>query len=268
MRSTRAPVITFSSDFGEREYYVGAVKGVILSICPGAQIVDLTHHIASHDLLEAAFTLSCAYSTFPPRTVHLVVVDPGVGSKRRAIVLATRDHWFVAPDNGVLSLVYRREEVIHVVAVEAEHYFRRPIAPTFHGRDIFAPIAAQIARGLEVSRLGSPVTDYVRLNLPPLEKLANGRLQGIVLHIDKFGNIITSVTPEDIRGILGEERTPVEFLLNGRTIDRHCSYFAEAAEGELFSLLGSSGHYEIAARQKPAARILEAKRGMPVQLKL
>lgn len=262
------PIITFTSDFGNREYYVGAVKGSILSICPEAQVIDITHEVGSHDLLEGAFTLLCSYSYFPTKTIHLVVVDPGVGSNRRGIIASTETHYFVAPDNGVLSLVYNREPAVRVISIEAEHYFRRPVSPTFHGRDIFGAIAAWIARGIDIDHFGPEIKDYVRLGLPRLQKIADNRLEGIVLHIDKFGNIITSISPEEIRKICGEDRSPGRFLIDGQEISRHYRYYAEAAADEVFSLLGSSGYYEIAAQKRPAARLLNVKRGAKVQLEV
>lgn len=262
------PCISLLTDFGSREAYVGAMKGVLLSGCPEAAIVDVSHEVGSHDLLEAAFTLSCVYAYFPPRTIHLVVVDPGVGSERRGIVASSEKYFFVAPDNGVLSLVYEKAEINRVHAIDAEHYYLQPVSPTFHGRDIFAPVAAQIARGIEVSKFGPQIDDYVRLNLPPVKQTAEREAEGLVLHIDRFGNIVTSITPEDLTRIFGPGTSPRRFRLNGRDVGRHCRYYAEAADEEVVSLVGSAGYFEIAASKRPAARLLQAKRGMKVQVKV
>lgn len=262
------PIITFTSDFGNREYYVGAVKGAILSVDPQACIVDITHEIASHDLLEAAFTLLCAYSTFPHRTIHLVVVDPGVGSQRRGIIVVTDNYCFVGPDNGAFSLIYNREHVSRVISIEAEHYYRRPVSATFHGRDIFGPVVGWMARGIEVGNFGPEVVDYVRLSLPPSRKVGDHQIEGWVLHVDKFGNIITSLSPEEVRMCLGAERRPSRFLIDSQEISRHCRYYSEAGPEELFSLVGSSGYYEIAAQKKSAARLLNVKRGAKIQLEV
>ncbi len=259
------PCITFLSDFGTREAYVASVKGVILKTCPDAQIVDITHEIRSHDLLEGAFTLSCAFSYFPPRTVHLAVVDPGVGSQRRAIIAASEHHVFVAPDNGVLSLVFEQAGVNRVHAIEAEHYYHQPVSPTFHGRDIFGPVAAQLARGIEVDKFGPLIEDYVRLNLPPARKIADRSAEGIVLHIDKFGNVITSLTPQDLETTLGVKE-PAGFTINDKSVRRVCTHYAEGGEEEVFALLGSSGRFELAALKKPAASLLDARRGQKVQV--
>ncbi len=264
----RAPIVTFTSDFGNREYYVGAVKGVISEQCPGAQVIDITHEIRSHDIWEAAFVLASAYAEFPARTVHLAVVDPGVGSARRGIAASTEAHSFVAPDNGLLSLIFEREPVRRVVSIEAEHYYRRPVAPTFHGRDIFAPIAARLAGGLSLSRIGPEIDDYVQLNLPPVRKTGSSVLEGVVVHIDKFGNVITSLRPEHVEEHYGEEFSPRLFRIQETQVDRHCRFYAEGGADGVFSLIGSSGYYEIAALKKPAAGLIKARRGMKVALEV
>jgi S-adenosyl-L-methionine hydrolase (adenosine-forming) len=263
------PVSTFTSDFGSREYYVGAVKGVLLAACPQATIVDISHEVGSHDLLEGAFVIASAYSVFPTRTVHLVVVDPGVGSGRRGIVATTENAYFVAPDNGILSLVYAREPTVRVVSIDADHYFRKPVAPTFHARDIFAPVAARLARGTDIDNFGAEITDYVRFALPAVRRTAENLLEGVVLHVDKFGNIITNLSREDIAKVTGSGETlPAAFRLNGREITCRRSYYSESAVDEVFFLLGSAGYYEIAALKKPAARLLEVRRGNKVELEI
>jgi S-adenosyl-L-methionine hydrolase (adenosine-forming) len=260
------PIITFTSDFGSREYYAGAVKGVILGICPDVRIVDICHDVGSHDLLEAAFTVVGAYACFPSHTIHLVVADPGVGSERRAIIASTEEHMFVAPDNGVLSMVYARDPVSRVVSIEAEHYFRRPVSPTFHARDIFGPVAAWLARGIDMRQFGPEVQDFVRLALPPLRRLDDRRIEGMVLHIDKFGNVITSISPEEVLRILGRQPQSIHFLVGEERVKSHYRYYAQASADEVFSLQGSSGYYEIAALKKPAAKLLNARRGMRVEV--
>jgi len=259
------PIITFTSDFGSREQYVGAVKGVLLSSCPSAVIVDISHDIGAHDLLEASFVLSNAYPFYPPRTVHLVVVDPTVGSSRRPLVAIGENAIFVAPDNGVLSLVYAREPEIRVLAIDAEHYFRKPASPTFHARDVFAPVAAALAKGVDPLTFGPQIKDYVRFALPAVRKAGDKALEGIVLHIDRFGNVITNITPGDL-GTVGPDAKPRVFKVNGKPISSHRRYYAESNVDELFSLVGSSGYFEISALRKPAARLLEAKRGIKVEL--
>ncbi len=256
--------ITFTSDFGTREYYVGAVKGVLLETNPEARVIDISHDIPSHDILAGAFTLAGCYSFFPSGTVHLVVVDPGVGSTRRALVATSERYQFVAPDNGVLSLVCLREPVTRVVSVEADHYFRQPVCPTFHGRDVFAPVAGSLAKGIDPGKFGPEVDDFRRLGLPPPTELEDGGLEGFVLHIDKFGNVITSLTPDDFarRGV---DLSSVRLVCGDHTVSRFAHYYAEGEGEELFFLLGSAGHLEIAALKRPASRILAVRRGAKVR---
>ena len=259
------PHITFLSDFGTREYYVSAVKGVILQQCPEAKIIDISHQIHSHDLLEAAFTLACAAPYFPRGTVHLAVVDPGVGSDRRGIAATDGKHFFAGPDNGILSLVFDQTETLHVFSIEAEHYYRQPLSATFHARDVFAPIAAQLAKGIAIGKLGPEISDPVRLHLPPLKALGDGQFEALVLHIDKFGNLITSVRPEDLKG-LGLPQQNLRFRVGETLIDKHRSFYAQAQPNELFSILGSAGYYEISCCRQPAANRLGVRRGAKIQV--
>lgn len=257
-------IVTMTTDFGIQGHYVGAMKGALLSVNPYVQIVDINHEVTSHDLLHGAFTLQCAYSYYPSQTVHLVVVDPGVGSERRGLILISENYFFVAPDNGVLSLVARQEKIIKSISIESDRYFRRPVSSTFHGRDIFAPVAGWLARGVDADEFGPRVDDIVHLNLPPVRPLEAG-LEGEVLHIDKFGNIITNLRPEQMAGAL--EGRQVRFVLNGREVKQVVESYAEAGQDEIVALVGSSQYYEIAAREKSAAVLLGAKRGMKVELR-
>lgn len=266
--SASAPIITFTSDFGAREYYVGAVKGVILSHCPEAIVVDISHEVASHDLLEAAFTIASAFSTFPPGTIHLVVVDPEVGSNRRGIVAISEKHTFVAPDNGVLSMALDLQPAGRVYSIEADHYFRQPVSPTFHGRDIFAPVAGQLARGIDGSKFGPLIEDPVRLGLPPVRRQGTWAVEGVVVHIDKFGNVITSITPADLGKLFLEAVRPRAFELGETRIETLCHYYAEGSESPVMALEGSSGYYEIAAWKKSAAQFLGARRGIKVTVEV
>lgn len=260
------PIITFSSDFGSIGPYVGAVKGAILQICPEARIVDISHEISSHNILEAAFNLACSYSYFPAGTIHLAVVDPGVGSKRRGIAVSTQRHLFVGPDNGLFTLIYRREKVNQVISIESEEHRRETVSPTFHGRDVFGPAAAWLASGVTPEQLGPEVTDCHRLPLTLLQREASGRVGGVVLQVDRFGNVITSIHDGELRDLLGHPPELVEFSAGGQEIGRRCRTYAEAPGGELVYLKGSSGYYEIAVSEQSAARILGMKVGDPVQV--
>ena len=262
------PIITFSSDFGSSGPYVGAVKGAILQICPEARIVDISHEISSHNILEAAFNLACSYSYFPAGTVHLAVVDPGVGSIRRGIAVSTERHLFVGPDNGLFTLIYQREKVKQVISIESEKHCRETVSPTFHGRDVFGPAAAWLASGVAPEQLGPEVTDCHRLPLTLLRREASGRVGGVVLQVDRFGNVITSVHDGELRDLLGHSPELVEFSAGGQEIGQRCRTYAEAPAGELVYLKGSSGYYEIAVSEQSAARILGMKVGDAVQVKV
>src|SRR5258708_2049477 len=187
-------VITFTTDFGSTEHYVGAMKGVICGIQPGAALVDITNGVQSFDLLDGAIAISQAYSYFPKDTVHIVVVDPGVGGARRPILASAGDHFFVGPDNGVLSLIYEREERVSVRHITSEHYFHQPVSSTFHVRDIFAPVAAYLAHGVEAAKFGDEITDYVRFLSPKPKAVDANSWKAVVLKTDKLGNLITNIT--------------------------------------------------------------------------
>ncbi len=262
------PIITFTSDFGRREYYVGAVHGTILSICPRARIVDISHELTPHGILEGAFTLLGAYACYPANTVHLAVVDPGVGSMRRGIIACTDRYRLVGPDNGIFSLIYQRENVRKVVSIESEAYFRKPVSPTFHGRDIFGPVAARLACGTDVSEFGPEVHVYLRIEIPSPLKVGKTRLEGTILQIDRFGNATTNISPEDFGSLFDGETRPRSFFAGGQEITAHYRYYAEAKRDEVFSLLGSSGYYEIAAQGKSAARLLNLAEGTRVEVEI
>ncbi len=262
------PIITFSTDFGSSGPYVGAVKGAILQICPQARIVDISHEIASHNILEGAFNLACSYSYFPAGTIHLAVVDPGVGSERRGIVVSTDRYRFVGPDNGLFTLIYRREKVKQVISIESARHCRETVSATFHGRDVFGPAAAWLACGTSLEQLGPEVTDWHSLPLTLLRREAPGRVGGVVLQVDRFGNVITSVHDRELRDLLGRRPELVEFQAGGRRIARRCRTYAEAPRGELVYLKGSSGYYEIAVAERSAGQILGLAVGDPVQVKV
>ncbi len=256
-------VVTFTTDFGLSDPFVGIMHGVVLNIHPQTTIVDISHAVASYDVLDGAWTIAQAYRFFPPRTVHVVVVDPGVGSRRRPIIVETDDYVFVAPDNGVLSLVEAREPKFSVRHITAERYFLQPVSQTFHGRDIFAPVAGWLSKGVAPAEFGPEVTDYVRLPLPAVERVGDTSLRGVVIKVDKFGNLITNISEQDAPALFAAVPPAVSILI-GETIVRLRHSYAEGAEGEVFAILGSSGYLEIAARQASAAERLGASVGTPV----
>jgi S-adenosylmethionine hydrolase len=263
------PIITLTTDYGTSDHLAGVLKGVILRILPTATIVDINHHVSPFDLLEGALSIASAYRYFPPRTVHLVVVDPGVGTERRPILASassSEQHFFVAPDNGVLSVVYEREPGIKVRHVTAEHYFLKPVSSTFHGRDVFAPVAAWLAKTFQTDAFGEEVTDYVRFALP--KPKSNGQtLKGVVLRIDAFGNLMTNLTADDVPPAM-VEAGKIHLQVGNARVERLAKTFAQAANGEPVAVMGSSGFLEVALNRGHAARTLGAHRGTEVTLEI
>jgi S-adenosylmethionine hydrolase len=247
-------IITLTTDFGLFDPYVGIMKGVILGIAPNVQLVDITHDIRSYDVLEAAFAIETTYRYFPEGTVHLAVVDPGVGSARRPIAAVSHGHRFIGPDNGVLSAIFENE----VYHIENNSLFLNPVSRTFHGRDIFAPVAAHLARGIPVQSVGPRIFDFVQEPLP--KPSHNGRkLIGTVLRIDKFGNVITNLRRIDV----GSEFT---IRVAGLPITRLCRTFSQAEPGQFFAVEGSTGYIEIALNQGSAAERLGVARGAEIEV--
>ena len=259
-------LITLLTDFGTADYFVGAMKGAIFSVNGDARIVDITHEIPPQDIEAGAFALMAAYPTFPAATVHLAVVDPGVGSNRRPIVISGGKQFFVGPDNGLFSYVYEREGDARVFHLTNKDYFRPNVSQTFHGRDVFAPVAGALSMGVRPEQLGAEIKDYVRLShLMP--KLAAGEaIVAAVIHIDRFGNCITNLTPEHLTESM--IAAGASLIINGRKITSFRRYFSEEAPAsdELFAIWGSSGFLEIAAYCASAARLLGARRGQQVEV--
>lgn len=262
------PIITLTTDFGLNDHYVGAVKGVILDINPDAQIIDICHSVQAFDVLDGALSIAQAYSYFPASTVHVVVVDPGVGTARRPIILSTERHHFVAPDNGVLSLIYGREERVHVRHVTGEHYFLQPLSNTFHARDIFAPVAAYLSKGVDSEKFGEEIEDYVRFNAPRPKPLDQKTLRGVVLKVDRYGNMITNITPEDAPMIFGGNPSPFKIVVGKREITEIKNVYADGAPGEVFAILGSMGYLEISANRAAAAQLVGSGKGTEVNILL
>jgi S-adenosyl-L-methionine hydrolase (adenosine-forming) len=258
-------VVTFTTDFGLQDPFVGIMHGVVLNIHPEVRIVDICHAVSSFDVLDGAWTIAQSYRFFPPRSVHVVVVDPGVGSARRPILAETDDYIFVAPDNGVLSLVEAREPSFSVRHITADRYVLQPVSQTFHGRDIFAPVAAWLAKGVAPEDFGPQISDYTRLPRHAVEGCAPGQLCATVLKVDKFGNLITNLTEADLPGLFSSSPA-IRLLIAGHVITRVCRSYAEGDGDELFAIFGSSGYLEIAARQESAAKKLSAREGEPVSV--
>lgn len=262
------PLITLTTDFGLSDHFVGTLKGVILNIAPEAEIVDISHSVQAFDVLDGALTIAQSYSYFPSGTVHLVVVDPGVGTARRPILVTSERHHFVAPDNGVLSLVYGREERLHIRHVTAEHYYLQPVSNTFHARDIFAPVAAWLAKGVDPEKFGDEISDFVRFNAPK-PKTANGNtLRGVVLKVDRFGNLITNITPQDAPMLFASDPAPFKILVGKHEITEIHSSYSGGTLGAVFGILGSMGYLEIASNRGSAAKIVGTGKGSEVTVSL
>ena len=262
------PLITLTTDFGLNDHFVGTIKGVILDIAPEAEIIDICHAVQAFDVLDGALTIAQAYSYFPSATVHMVVVDPGVGTARRPILLSTGRHYFVAPDNGVLSLVYAREERLQVRHIDAAHYYRQPVSNTFHARDIFSPVAAYLAKGVEVAKFGEEITDFVHFNAPKPKATEGNTLRGVVLKVDRFGNMITNFTPQDVPALFQANPPAFKILVGKREITEIHTNYAEGAPNEVFGILGSMGYLEIAANRAAAAQIIGSGKGSEVNIVL
>jgi S-adenosylmethionine hydrolase len=250
-------VITLTTDFGLRDPYVAAMKGVMLSLAPEARLVDVTHDVASHDVVGAALVLEAAAPFFPPGTVHLAVVDPGVGTARRALVVATADATFVAPDNGLLTPFFAGGGWRAFELASSELRLAR-VSRTFHGRDVFAPAAAHLARGVAPERFGPPVTDPVRVSWPEV-RASGTAVAGAVLHVDRFGNLITSIAADAVEGVGAR----ASIHIAGRRLPLVGTY-ADLPRGAAGALIGSGNRLEVAVREGSAAAMLKARRGTPV----
>lgn len=252
-------IITLTTDFGLEDAYVAAMKGVILSLAPKATLVDVSHQVPPQDVFRAALLLESFLPYYPADAIHLLVVDPGVGTERRPLAARTPQGFFVAPDNGVLTpaLAHGGESIL--VHLTETRYFRPSVsegtacyAPTFHGRDIFAPVAAHLARGVPVEALGQVVSDPVLLNMPQATRASPGVWLAEVIHVDRFGNLITSLRKEDLEGHPQEWA----FEIGGRHLSGLHRTYSEVAVGQLLALTGSTGRIEIAQREGHAARAL------------
>jgi S-adenosyl-L-methionine hydrolase (adenosine-forming) len=265
---SRQSIVTLTTDFGLQDHFVGTMKGVILEAAPDTQLVDICHSVQPFDVLDGALTIAQAYSYFPAGTVHMVVVDPGVGSARRPIIVTTERHHFVAPDNGVLSLVYGREERLSVRHVIAEHYFLQPTSNTFHGRDVFSPIAAYLAKGVDPAKFGDEISDYVRFAAPKAKPVNAQTLRGVVLKVDRFGNLVTNITPQDAPMLFQENAPAFKIVIGGHEISEIKDNYAQGAPGEIFGILGSMGYLEIAANRGAAVKLLGVEKGTDVNIVL
>jgi S-adenosylmethionine hydrolase len=259
----RKPVITLLTDFGTKDHYVASMKGVILNINPQCLLVDITHQVNPHDIEEGAFILASAYSYFPKGTIHLSVVDPGVGGIRKSILLVTQNYSFVGPDNGLFTLVAQREKVKQVVALTKKKYFFSKVSSTFHGRDIFAPVAAHLSLGIKPNAFGYEINSLKELwfQKPVIKE---GKLLGEILHIDAFGNLVSNIDEGKLFRFI--QSCPFAIRAGRKTIRGLKKGYWEAKKGELIALLGSGGFLEISIREGNAQKVLKVKRGDAIEV--
>jgi S-adenosyl-L-methionine hydrolase (adenosine-forming) len=257
------PIITLTTDFGLSDHFVGVMKGVILGIQPAAQLIDISHGVQPYDIANGAFTIAQAYRYFPKKTVHVVVVDPGVGSARRPLLAQMAGQYFVAPDNGVLSMVFAREPAVRVRHITNERYFLHPVSRTFHGRDVFSPVAGHLAAGVAPAQFGRRIEDYIRATFDKPTHTGKHTWKGAILKSDHFGNLATNFHVDQFPAV----RTHAFALKVGRkVITRLELTFSECDAGELFIVVGSSGYLEVARSQGSAAQALGCGAGSPVEL--
>ncbi len=256
--------ITLTTDFGTSDHFVGTMKGVILGIAPWVRIVDITHEIPAFDLNEGAFAIAQAWRYFPKGSIHVVVVDPGVGSARRPILCEAEGQFFIAPDNGVLSMIYDSSR--HKVRVLSNtKLFLKNVSKTFHGRDVFAPAAAHLAQGVAPAKFGKVIHDPVRNFLMKPARLSRHDWSGVVLKTDRFGNLITNFHIDEFPEV---REKSIELRVGLETVARLVRAYAESAAGELFVIVGSSGYLEVAVNQGSAAQRLGVGTGSPVELEI
>lgn len=264
MPQTIRPVITLISDFGLAGPYVGTMKGVMISINPLVRFVDVTHEIESHDVIEAALILQASYRFFPGGSIHLVVVDPTVGSERRPILVLTDRYSFIGPDNGVLSPAFKDPTFQRCIELTAKRYFLDDIGSTFHGRDIFGPVAAWLSKGVEPESFGEEIKDYVQVPLPEAT-LRGDAIEGRIIYIDRFGNLISNITwrmIETLQARTGSQRVAINIA--GRTIKRILRSYETGSATEPNAIINSWGNLEIFVRRSSASSLLAAKRGEPL----
>jgi len=266
----RRPLVALLTDFGTRDHYAGAVRGAVLAACPEATVVDITHDLPRHDVAAGAYSLAAAYRAFPPGAVFLAVVDPGVGSARRAIALDAGGYRFVGPDNGIFTHVLAEHPGARVREIKNARLVRPDVSNTFHARDVFAPAAAHLARGTPLSEVGPPVRDPVVAALESVRQVGKTEWEAAVVDVDGFGNLTTNLSGTELDAILktlDDDPTRLVVVVEGVVLPLVRTY-ADVAEGEPCALMGSSGRLEIAVHRDSAARLLGAPRGAPVRLRV
>ena len=260
------PIVTLLTDFGLHDPFVGIMKGIILGRCPDAQVVDLCHELPPHDILGAGFLLQTAARYFPPETIYVAVVDPGVGGARRALLAEIDGQRFLAPDNGLLSHVLAAASRCRVRALAAAEHWLHPVSATFHGRDVFAPVAGRLAAGMSPEAFGPEVRDPVRREIPQPCVDDLGRLVGQVVWIDRFGNCITNIAQRDLERWSGSGKSGIRILAKDRPLGWLVACFEAVGRGEGGAVLGSTGHVELFVNQGHCAQVCGLGSGDPIVL--
>lgn len=267
--AAKRPVITLTTDFGLQDHFVGVMKGVIANINPEALVIDITHNIAPHDIFQAAFVIRNSYAYFPPTTVHLVIVDPGVGTSRKALVVSTEKGYFIAPDNGVLSYIFAEEQAGEVREITAEHYFSKPRSGTFDGRDVFAPVAAWISKGVTLPSFGEVLPEYKKYDLPQPTLAEKGIWRCKVVYADRFGNLVSNLSREKFKEYLDtSEKRRFIFQLGERMVAKISNSYAEGEKDELLALFGSSGFLEFSVNRGSASKLTACGIGKDILFKV
>jgi hypothetical protein len=264
------PIVALLTDFGGQDHYVGAVKGAVLSACREAALVDIAHDVPPHDVSEGAWALFAAYRAFPAGTVFLAVVDPGVGSERRGLALEAGGYFFVGPDNGLFSYILAEHPGARVCQITNAGLFRREVSATFHGRDVFGPVAGCLASGVAIQEVGPAVDDPVRFPDRPVRQIDAGQWEANVIHVDRFGNLTTNLSTTELERILevvGGDPTQIVVVVEGIVLP-FVRVYSDLPEGEGCALMGSSGRLEVAVRKGNASRVLGAGRGAPVRVRV
>lgn len=256
-------IITLITDFGTKAGYLGALKGVILKINPEVELVDITHEVNPFDVWEGAWVLNSCYQFFPSGTIFLVVVDPGVGGPRKLLLIKSEDYYFVGPDNGVFSFVYEKEKILEMIHITNEKYFIGKPSSTFHGRDIFAPVAAYISLGVKMDEFGKTASECFKFKIPS-PQISKNKIIGEILYVDSFGNLITNINQNLVDKV--KRMNSLEIICKGKRTKKISRSYFEGKEKEILALVGSSGFLEISTNQDNAQRILRAKKGDKIRI--
>ncbi len=260
------PLITLLTDFGERDYFVASMKGVILNINPQARIVDLSHHVTAHDVTDAAYLLKSCYRYFPDGTIHVAVVDPGVGSQRRPLLVSSSRYFFIGPDNGVFTHVCQEESGVEVRQIENRQYRLDSDGATFDGRDLFAPAAAWLTKGQSIGSFGRLVPNYERLSIPE-PAWDKHVMAGQIVYIDRFGNLISNLTAYHLKEVRSLTKRPDPYVrIGGHTIDGVGRSYAEGSPDQPQALMNSNGYVEVFVKEGRAAERLNVSRGARIEL--